>query len=98
MLFSSQYRAIVQLFTITLHSFLLGLVVLASVPQDSDRAGDYRSARESQLAALHEPIDGTALNRGVKRFEQPVPSRFLGVGSIPPEPGPKSDADQSRYK
>ena len=76
MLFSSQYRAIVQLFAITLHTFLLGIVVLASVPQVSDNGGDYRPARESRLAALHDQVDGTALNRGVKRYDTQSPAGF----------------------
>jgi hypothetical protein len=79
MLSSSQYRAIVQLFAMTLHSFLLGIVVLASVPQVSDRAGDYRPVRESRLAALHDPVDGTALNRGVKRYDNQNPAGFLAL-------------------
>ena len=39
MLFPSQYKAVFQLFAITLHTFLLGIVVLASVPQVSDSRG-----------------------------------------------------------
>ena len=74
MLFSSQYRALVQLFAITLHTFLLGIVVLASVPLGLDREGDYRPARESRLAALHDQFDGTALNRGVKRSDNQSPA------------------------
>ena len=77
MLFSSQYRAVVQLLAITLHSFLLGIVVLASVPQDSEREGDYRSARASRLAALHDQFDGRALNRGVKPYDNPSPGAFF---------------------
>jgi hypothetical protein len=76
MLFSSQYRAVVQLLAITLHTFLLGIVVLASVPQVSDSGGDYRPAYESRLAALHDQIDGTALTRGVKRSDNHSPAGF----------------------
>ena len=79
MLFSSQYRAVVQLFAITLHTVLLGIVVLASVPQVSDREIDYRPLPQSRLAALHDPIDGTALDRGVKRYDGPSPTGFLAL-------------------
>jgi len=82
MLIASQYRAVVQLFAITLHTFLLGIVVLASVPQVSDSGGDYRPARESRLAALHDQIDGTALNRGVKRYDSSSPAGFLALARI----------------
>jgi hypothetical protein len=77
MLFSFQYRALAQLFTLSLHTFLLGIFVLASTPQLSDRAGDYRPARDSRLAALHAPIEGTALNREVKRRDVPSWLSFL---------------------
>jgi len=83
MLSNSQYRAIVQLIAITLHSLLLGVVVLVSVPQVSDRAGDYRPARESRLAALHDPAEGTALNRGVKRHDNHGPASFLALVRFP---------------
>jgi hypothetical protein len=66
---SSHCRAVVQLVAITLHSFLLGIVVLASVPQIPDSGGDYRTTRESRLVALHDPADGTALHREVKRYQ-----------------------------
>ena len=66
----------------TLHSFLLGIVVLASVPQVSDRAGDYRPARESQLAVLHDPVDGTALHRGIKRYDNQTPTGFLALARL----------------
>jgi len=77
MLISSQYRAVVQLLAITLHSFLLGIVVLASVPQVADRDGDYRPAQTSRLATLHDQIDGRALNRGVKPYDSPSPGAFF---------------------
>jgi len=77
MLISSQYRAVVQLLAITLHSFLLGIVVLASVPQVADREGDYRPAQTSRLATLHDQIDGRALNRGVKPYDSPSPGAFF---------------------
>jgi hypothetical protein len=73
MLIASQYRAVVQLLAITLHTFLLGIVVLASVPQVSEREGDYRPAHASRLATLHDQIDGRALNRGVKPYDSPSP-------------------------
>lgn len=76
---SSHCRAFVQLFAITLHTFLLGIVVLASVPQVSDSAGDYRPARESRLAALHEPVDSTAFNRGLKRYDNQSPASILDL-------------------
>jgi len=79
MLFPSRYRAIVQLFTIALHSFLLGIAVLASVPQVPDSSGDYRRTRESRLVALHDHIDGTALSRGAKRFDNQSPVVFLAL-------------------
>jgi hypothetical protein len=82
MLSSSRYRAIAQLCAITLHTFLLGIVVLASVSQVSDRAGDYRPARESRLAAVHDPVDGTALNRGVKRYDNQSPAGFLALARL----------------
>lgn len=63
----------------TLHTFLLGIVILASVPQVSNRAGDYRPVRESRLAALQDPVDGTALNRGVKRYDNQNPAGFLAL-------------------
>ena len=77
MLFSSQYRAVFQLFALTLHTFLLGIVILASVPQVSEREGDYRPAHASRLAALHDQIDGRALNRGVKPYDSPSPGAFF---------------------
>ena len=77
MLSSSQYRAIVQLFATTFHAFLLGIVVLTSVPQVAD--GDYRPARESRLATLPDPVDSTALNRGIKRFDHQSPPGFLAL-------------------
>ena len=79
MMLSSHCRAVVQLLAITLHSLLLGIVVLASVPQASDRAGEYRPARESRLVALHDQIDGTALNRGVKRYDNQSPAGFWAL-------------------
>jgi hypothetical protein len=79
MLSSAKHRAIVQLFAIALHTFLLGIVLLASVPQVSDREGAYRPARESRLAALDDFIDGTDLNRGVKRYDSQSPAGFLAV-------------------
>ena len=80
MLSTARYRAIVQLFAIALHTFLLGIVLLASVSQVSDREGAYRPARESRLAALDDFIDGTALNRGVKRYDSQSPAGFLALG------------------
>ena len=77
MLFSSQYRAFVQLLAIALHSFLLGIVVLASVPQVSEREGVNRPAHASRLAALHDQIHGRALNRGVKPYDSPSPGAFF---------------------
>ncbi len=79
MLSSSQHKAIVQLFAITLHTCLLGIVILASVPQVSDRGGDYRPERESRLAALHDPVDSTALNSGIKRFGHQSSVGFLAL-------------------
>jgi hypothetical protein len=80
MLSTAKRRAIVQLFAIALHTFLLGFVVLASVSQVSDRDGAYRPARESQLAALDDFIDGTALNGGVKLYDSQSPAGFLVLG------------------
>ena len=80
MLTTAKRRAIVQLFAIALHTFLLGIVLLASVPQVSDREGAYRPARESRLAALDDFIDGTALNRGVKRNDSQSAAGFLALG------------------
>jgi len=82
MLTSSQYRAIVQLFALTLHTFLLGIVVLASIPQVSDREVDYRPTPQSRLAALHDQIDGAALNRGVKRYDSQSSAGFLALARI----------------
>ena len=82
MLISSQYRAVVQLLAITLHTFLLGIVVLASVPQVSEREGEYRPAHASRLATLHDQIDGRALNRGVKRYDNQSPAGFLALARI----------------
>ena len=79
MLTTAKRRAIVQLFAIALHTFLLGIVLLASVPQVSDRKEAYRPARESRLAALDDFIDGTALNRGVKRYDSQI-AGFLALG------------------
>ena len=79
MLSSSQYKAIVQLFAITLYTCLLGIVILATVPQVSDRGGDYRPVRENRLAALHDPIDSTALNCGIKRFGHQSSAGFLAL-------------------
>lgn len=75
----SHCRAAVQLFAIALHSFLLGVVVLVTVPQVSDRAGDYRTIRDSRLVALHDQIDRTALNRGEKRCDNQSPAGFLAL-------------------
>jgi len=80
MLSCAKHRAIVQLFAIALHTFLLGIVVLAAVPQISDRTGAYRPAGESRLAALGDLIDGAALNRGVKRYDSQSPAGFLALG------------------
>jgi hypothetical protein len=80
MLSTPKHRAIVQLFATALHTFLLGIVLLASVPQASDREGAFRTARESRLAALDEFIDGTALNRGAKRYDNQSPAGFLALG------------------
>jgi hypothetical protein len=77
MLSTPKHRAIVQLFVIALHTFLLGIVLLASVPQVSDREGAYRPARESRLAALDDFIESTALNRGAKRYDNQSAAEFL---------------------
>lgn len=77
MSFSLTYRAIVQLFAIALHTFLLGIVLLASVSQVSDRDGAFWPARENRLAALDDFIDGAALNRGAKRYDNQSPAGFL---------------------
>jgi hypothetical protein len=57
MSFSLKRRASVQLFATALHTFLLGIVLLASVPQVLDREGAYRPARESRLAGLDDFIE-----------------------------------------
>ena len=80
MLSTAKRRAIVQLFAIAFHTFLLGIVLLASVPQVSDREGAYRPARESRLAVLDDFIDGAALNRGAKRYDNQSPAGFLPLG------------------
>ena len=77
MLFTFQSRAIAQLLAISFHTFLLCIVVPALAPQVSDRSGDYRPARDSRLAALQAPIEGTALNREVKRHDVPSWLSFL---------------------
>lgn len=60
----------VQLCAIALHSFLLGILLLLSIPEGMDGIGSYRPARELRLAALHDSSDATTLNRGVKRDYQ----------------------------
>jgi hypothetical protein len=77
MLSTAKPRAIVQLVAMTLHTFLLGIVVLAAASQVSDREGAYRPAGESRLAALGDFIDGTALKRGAERNDGQGPAGFL---------------------
>lgn len=78
MLSTAKRRAIIQIFAIVLHTFLL--VVFVSVPQVSNREGVYRPAHESRLAGLDDFIDGTALNRSVTRYDSQSPAGFLALG------------------
>ena len=64
----------VQLCAIAMHSFLLGILLLLSIPEGVDGVESYRPARELRLAALHDPSDATTLNRGGKRDYQSVTS------------------------
>ena len=74
---SMKHKAAIQLIAITLHVFLLGIGLFASALQSSgDR--DY-SVRESRLAAPQNAIEGTALNRGVNRYDNQSPARFLAL-------------------
>ena len=82
MLLALQFRAIVQLFAISLHFFLLGVVVLDSVPQVSDLEVDNRPLPVRRLAHLHDPTDGTALNPGIKRYDSQSPAVFLALPRI----------------
>jgi hypothetical protein len=76
MLFSLRYGAIAKFLAI---SFLLGIVVFVSVPQVSDREGNYRPAHENRLAALYDRVDGTSFNRAVKRCDRPGAPGFLAL-------------------
>jgi hypothetical protein len=80
MLSTAKHRAIVQLCAIALHAFLLGIVLLTAVPPVSDREGAFRPVRESRLAVLVDFIDGTALNRGAKRYDSQSPAGILASG------------------
>ena len=82
MLLSLQFRAIVQLFAIALHFFLLGVVVLGSDPQVSDLEVDNRLVPVRRLVPLHNPTDGTALNPGIKRYDSQSPAVFLALPRI----------------
>lgn len=74
-----KHRAIVQLFAITLQNFLLGLSLLALLPQVSQHSGDYRPAGQSRLIALNDFIDNGALSRSVKRFDDHGLERWVAL-------------------
>ena len=77
-------RAILQLVVMALHTLFLSVVILASAPQDADREGAYRPTEERRLAALSDFIDATALNRGVKRYDNQSPVGFLASAVLRP--------------
>ena len=82
MLFSENRSESSRLFAIVVQTFLVGIFVLASLPQISNLPVDQLPIRDSTFVSPAGTFDGAVLNRTFKTYEWQGHERFVVAGGL----------------